>query len=198
MDSNEVKQKGNVVEGDQAGRDIHKHEHFHLPPAQQLSQMARMILKYRTEAANDSEIKVTIEQLQRWQKRPTGDVMGLEEKLRNGNRPDVIDTAIAAKDRFAKLLTKHEYSCAAQEIYAYLLAKIHQLFSSVVYTKISRGGTPEEIDKLLVTEVYDRVETILEDNPLGITPEEVVGMLFWLTGNCHLKWNSNANLQSSI
>lgn len=196
MDSNEVKQKGNVVGGDQAGRDIHKH--IHLPAPHLQSQMARMISKYRTETEKDREIKIIIEQLQRWQKRPVGDVMGLEEKLRKGKRPDVIDTAISAKDRFAKILIKHEYSCAAQEIYAYLLAKVHQLFSSVIYTKICRGASPEEIDKLLITEVYDKVEIILEDNPLDIAPDEIMGMLFWLTGNCHLKWNPNADLQPSV
>ena len=124
--------------------------------------------------------------------------MGLEEKLRKGNRPDVIDVAIAAKDCFSKILVKHEYSCAAMEIYAYLLAKVHQLFSSVIYTKICRGASADEIDKLLVTEVYEKVEIILEENPLGISPEEIMGMLFFLTGNCHLKWNCNADLQPSV
>ena len=160
--------------------------------------MSRMIAKYRAETERDREIKIIIEQLQRWQKRPVGDVMGLEEKLRKGNRPDVVDTAIAAKDRFSKILVKHEYSCAAMEIYAYLLAKVHQLFSSVIYTKICRGASADEIDKLLVTEIYEKVEIILEDNPLDITPEEIMGMLFFLTGNCHLKWNSNADLQPSV
>jgi len=196
MESNEVKQKGNVVGGDQAGRDIHKH--IYPPAPNQPSQMSRMISKYRAETEKDREIKLIIEQLQRWQKRPVGDVLGLEEKLRKGNRPDVIDTAIAAKDRFAKILIKHEYSPAAQEIYAYLLAKNFQLFSSVIFTKISRGASAEEIDKLLITEVYDKVEIILEDNPLDITPDEIMGMLFWLTGNCHLKWNRNADLQPSV
>ena len=196
MESNEVKQKGNVVGGDQAGRDIHKHIYPHAPT--HTSQMSRMISKYRAETERDHEIKIIIEQLQRWQKRPAGDVMGLEEKLRKGNRPDVIDTAIAAKDRFSKILVKHEYSCAAMEIYAYLLAKVHQLFSSVIYTKICRGASADEIDKLLVTEVYEKVEIILEENPLGISPEEIMGMLFFLTGNCHLKWNCNADLQPSV
>jgi len=196
MDSNKVKQEGNVVEGDQAGRDIHKH--IYPPAPHQPSQMSRMVLKYRTETEKDREIKIIIEQLQRWQKRPVGDVLGLEEKLRKGNRPDVIDTAIAAKDRFAKILIKHEYSPAAQEIYAYLLAKIYQLFSSVIHTKIGRGASAGEIDKLLITDVYEKVEIILEDNPLGITPDEIMGMLFWLTGNCHLKWNRNADLQPSV
>jgi hypothetical protein len=196
MESNEVKQKGNVVAGDQAGRDIHKHI-YPLAPGRP-SQMSRMIAKYRAETERDHEIKIIIEQLQRWQKRPAGDVMGLEEKLRKGNRPDVIDVAIAAKDCFSKILVKHEYSCAAMEIYAFLLAKVHQLFSSVIYTKICRGASADEIDKLLVTEVYEKVEIILEENPLGISPEEIMGMLFFLTGNCHLKWNCNADLQPSV
>lgn len=155
--------------------------------------MARMIAKYRVETSNDREVKQTIERLQRWF-RSEGDVIGLDEKLRLGEREDLIALAIEAKDRFSKCLLRHEYSPAAQEIYAFLLAKTYQIFVSIIHPHICRGATAAEIDKLLVSEVYDKVEVLLEDNPLEIMPEEVMGMLYWLTGNCHLKWAKNANL----
>jgi hypothetical protein len=159
--------------------------------------MARMIAKFRLETSNDREMKHTIEILQRWF-RSDGDVIGLDEKLRLGNRADLILLAIEAKDRFSKCLLRHEYSPAAQEIYAFLLAKTYQIFVSIIYPQICRNVAAAEIDRLLVSEVYDKVEALLEDNPLGIMPEEVMGMLYWLTGNCHLKWSKDVNLQPSV
>lgn len=199
MDANTtVKQAGNIVGGDQAAGDINKHHHVHLPPSSQRTKMSLLIEKYRTETENDKQIKVLIDRLQRWEERAVGDMMGLEEKLKKGNRPDIILTAIAAKDCFSKLLVKHEYSAAAKEIFAYLLAKVHLLFQNIVYPAIQRGVPPADIDLLLITEVHDKVEIILEDNPLGIAPEEIMGMLYFLTGNCHLKWSVDANLQPGI
>jgi hypothetical protein len=187
---NTVEQKANVVRGDQAGRDVNKPTFIYQSAA---TPMARMIAKYRVETSNDREVKQTIERLQRWF-RSEGDVIGLDEKLRLGEREDLIALAIEAKDRFSKCLLRHEYSPAAQEIYAFLLAKTYQIFVSIIHPHICRGATAAEIDKLLVSEVYDKVEVLLEDNPLEIMPEEVMGMLYWLTGNCHLKWAKNANL----
>lgn len=191
---NEVKQTANAVGGDQAGRDVNKPTYNYYAPA---SPMARMIEKFRHEKKQNQEIRKTIEHLERWFK-SNGDVMGIEEKLRRGHRPDIIELAIEAKDRFAKCLIRHQYSPAAQEIYAFLLAKTHQLFSSIIYPEICAGARSYQINQLLVDQVYGKVESMLEDNPLGITPEEVMGMMYWLTGNCHLKWSKNADLQPHV
>jgi hypothetical protein len=163
-----------------------------------LSPMTRLIVRYKTETENDQKVKRLIEQLQKWHERPPGDVMGLEEKLRRGNRPDMIDFAMLAKERFARALGRHEYSPAAQEIYAYLLAQMWVIFSELIFTKISQGASPEAVNLALLNEVYPRIEILLEDNPLGIDPAEIRGMLFWLTGNCHVKWAPDANLQPSV
>lgn len=191
---NSVDQNGNFVRGDQAGRDINKPTFVYQGT---VSPMARMIAKFRLETENDREMKLTIERLQRWFKFE-GDVLGLDEKLRLGDRTDLTEFALVAKDRFSKCLLRHEYSPAAQEIYAFLLAKIYQIFVTIIYPEICRGASAAEIDKLLVAEIYDKVEALLEDNPLEISPEEVMGMLYWLTGNCHLRWSKHANLQPSV
>jgi len=193
-DRNKVEQTGNLVRGDQAGRDVIKPTFVYEGTA---TPMARMIAKFRIETENDREMKMTIDRLQRWFK-SEGDVIGLDEKLRLGERADIIKLAIEAKERFSKCLLRHEYSPAAQEIYAFLLAKTYQIFVTIIYPQICRGSTAAEIDRLLVTEVYDKVEALLEDNPLEISPEEVMGMLYWLTGNCHLQWSKNVDLQSRV
>lgn len=190
----QVKQTANIVSGDQAGRDINTTTYVYQGRP---TPMARMIEKFRREASNDSAMSETIQLLQRWHK-ADGHVIGLEEKLEQGNRRDLIIFAMEAKERFSRSLVRHQYSPAAQEIYAFLLAKIYQIFVSIIYPEICRGVGMDKVDKLLVSEVYNQVEALLEDNPLQITPEEVMGMLYWLTGNCHLKWSKDANIQSSV
>jgi len=168
------------------------------PDANGVSPMTRLIARYKTETENDEKVKRLVEQLKKWQERPPGDVIGLEEKLLRGNRPDMIDFAMLAKERFARALGRHEYSPAAQEIYAYLLAQMWVIFSELVFTKIAQGVSQEAVNLMLVNDVYPRVEHLLEDNPLGIDLAEIKGMLFWLTGNCHVKWAPDANLQPSV
>ena len=83
-------------------------------------------------------------------------------------------------------------------LYAYLLAQVWVLFSELIYTKITQGVPADTVNLALVNEVYPRVEKLLENNPLGIDVAEIKGMLFWLTGNCHIKWAPDANLQPSV
>ncbi len=191
----QTKQTANVVGGDQAGGSIYKGNTFQLGPA---TPMSDLIAKYRMECERDAGIRQTIEELQRYRLPPEGEVIGLEEKLRQGGRPELVHLAIAAKDRFEKCLLKHEFSPAAQEIYVHLLAKVWQLFQQMVYPAICRGESPKDVDLLLGNEVYPKVEALLESNPLKLKSDEVMGMLYWLTGNCHLKWKRHADLQSSI
>jgi CRISPR/Cas system-associated protein endoribonuclease Cas2 len=185
----QTKQTGNLVGGDQAGGDIYKDNVFQVGP---VTPMSQLIAKYREECKNDADIRQTIEQLRRYQLPPEGEVIGLEVKLRQGGRVELLHFALVATD------LKHEFSPAAQEIYVHLLAKVWQLFQQVVYPAICRGATPAEIDRLLADQIYAKVEALLESNPLKIQADEIMGMLYWLTGNCHLKWKNHADLQSSV
>ncbi len=194
-DSRQTKQVANVVSGDQAAGDIFKGNTIVLGT---VTPMSRLIAKYRAEKEQNRSIRETIEVLQRYRSPPDGEVVGLAEKLRQGEREELLHFAMVAKDRFEKCLLRHEFSPAAQEIYAFLLAKVWQLFSQIVYPAICRGAAAQEIDHLLAHEVYAKVEELLEDNPLAIQCDEVMGMLYWLTGNCHLKWKRHADLQPSV
>lgn len=166
------------------------------PDTSGTSPMARLIARYNAET--DQEVKQMVQRLKQWHDRPAGDVIGLEEKLQRGKRPDMLDFAVLAKERFARALARHEYSPAAQEIYAYLLAQVWTIFSQLVFTQIARGAAPETVNLILINDVYPRIEKLLEDNPLGIDAAEIQGMLFWLTGNCHIKWTQDADLQPSV
>jgi len=162
------------------------------------SRMALLIARYKVETEKDRKVKQMIATLREYHERPEGDVIGLEEKLRRGGRPDLIDFAVVAKEKFARAMMRHENSPAAQEIYAFLLVRVWVLFTDMVYPKIVAQEPPEVIMKSLVDEVYPRLEEQLDENPLGLDLVQIKGMIYWLTGNCHLKWAPDANLQPSV
>ena len=43
---------------------------------------------------------------------------------------------------------------------------------------------------LIAQAVLHRVRRLLGENPLRLFAEEINGMLYFLTGNCHIRWVS--------
>lgn len=162
------------------------------------TRMAQLIERYKAETEKDRNLREMVAKLREWHERPEGDVIGLEEKLLRGGRPDLVDFAVVAKEKFARVMMRHENSPAAQEIFAHVLAQVWVLFTELVYPRLVAKDPPQEIGRLLVDDIYPRIDTLLEQNPLGLDQAQIKGMIFWLTGNCHLKWAPDANLQPSV
>lgn len=185
-DSNtKTNQIGNVVTGDNAGRDLHKVEHHHHHATSSLRQIAE---RYREAHRDDVVFEGFIERLQHFMADVTsGEFLGLDAKLRAGRRASYIPSAIQLKEEFTKKLYKHQFSEHAQDVFAHILAHIHVSFLNKVRPKIAAGFAIHEVDEIvhgLVADVYDQVGS----SPLNITMTEVQGMLYFLTGNCHIEW----------
>lgn len=161
------------------------------------TRMAQLIERYKAETEKDRNLREMVAKLREWHERPEGDVIGLEEKLLRGGRPDLVDFAVVAKEKFARVMMRHENSPAAQEIFAYVLAQVWVIFTDMVYPRLVAKDPPDVISRLLVENIYPRIDALLEENPLGLDQAQIKGMIFWLTGNCHLKWAPDVNLQPS-
>lgn len=162
------------------------------------TRMAQLIERYKAESEKDRNLREMVAKLREWHERPEGDVIGLEEKLLRGGRPDLVDFAVVAKEKFARVMLRHENSPAAQEIFAHVLAQVWVIFTELVYPRLIAKDPPDAISRLLVEDIYPRIDTLLEENPLGLDQAQIKGMIFWLTGNCHLKWAPDVNLQPSV
>lgn len=66
-------------------------------------------------------------------------VIGLEQKLRNGGRDDLIEIAIERKDLFAKRLVRTQLARRRQAIFIYILQKINFLFEDMVRPLIKKA-----------------------------------------------------------
>jgi hypothetical protein len=184
-----VSQKNVKAGRDVAGRDIDNsltinNQHSGRSP------LASLIQKYNEELASGTSIEAIIEKLQHWTEPDVGtEVLGVKEKLQKGERPELVEFGLKAKELFTKCLYRHQHSRAAQEMCAYLLAAVWQKFNSVIRPRILEGVPNAQIDSLVQIELVQPIEQMLDTNPLQIDQSEISGMIYFLTGNCHLNWH---------
>ena len=84
---------------------------------------------------------------------------------------------------------KNEHSETAQHIYAFLLAKVYSRFETHIYSRLNEGHPEEYINQLVDELIVKPLEDLLGNNLLHIYEDEINGMIYFLMGNCHIKWN---------
>ncbi len=191
-ENNEVTLSNNTVEnGDIAGRDVNK-------PTINIGRMSfggksqLQILYDRLEEEKKSTkgIAEMIEELQHFKSYAKDEeVIGLEKKLENGNRLKYLNFAERSKEKFSMKLLKNEHSETAQEIYAFLLAKVYRRFEDHIYPRLSEGHSEDFINQLVDEFIINPMEDLLGENLLRLYEDEISGMIYFLMGNCHIKWN---------
>lgn len=118
-----------------------------------------------------------------------GDVRGLEEKLTASERKDRIRSAERLKEQAAKLIMKWQTSGTAQEIFAMILSKLYTAFTLNVTPVVEKGAPRDVVDQLIYKEVIQAAEAFLGDNDLNLHDDDLLGLLYFLGGNCHIRWD---------
>ncbi|HIF9530254.1 TPA: ABC-three component system protein [Photobacterium damselae] len=121
---------------------------------------------------------------------PSGKVIGLEQKLINGNRQDLYNRALLLKNRFERKLAKNQMSLVEQHIYVQLLSTISSIWYSKIKPLIDIGTSKQTIDKAIYDDLIEPVHKAVVRYDTLSTSEEVSGMLYFLTGKCHLVWEN--------
>ncbi|MES3006621.1 MAG: ABC-three component system protein [Pseudomonadota bacterium] len=116
-------------------------------------------------------------------------VQGLEQKLLNANRNGQMVDASRQKELFAKQLHKHATSQAAQRIFLYLLGELLQRFRVYAKPIIEEEAPTCEIDRIVFEKVISPALQSLDRNVLDLYHDEIWGMVYYLTGNCHIRWS---------
>lgn len=187
----DVTQEGSDVGGDQVGRDKLTNNTYNyslIQSKQNISTMTRLLGQFAFEVDKDVKMQNLIEALDHYHCNLEVNVIGLEQKLKNGNRDSIIDYALRAKESFHKKLIRYQLYEAAQKINAHLLAQIESKYQLHVYPMIYAEHPQDLINHLIDKKVVEPVLEELEENSLGYTALEINGMLYFLTGNCHIKW----------
>lgn len=140
-----------------------------------------------------------IEELEEYKTKLNG-TKGLEEKLRDGKVPKpMILKALRQKDKYAKKADKFSCYEAAQQIDLQLFSVIKDKFDVFVYPMILKGASVTDVMKTIETEIVEKVREILfsesgNADSLNYTTDTIYGMIYYLTGMCHLNWTDYDNV----
>lgn len=183
-----------TVEGSQIGRDLIGRDDNSININNNFSTRATYLQdlyeRYEKEKNENPDFKELCEELDYFNSIIDGDVIGLEKKLTQGGRVKLIDYALDVKERFHKKLMKtSQYSSIAQDINVYLLTKVRRGFIMEIYTLICNNESEEKINMLITERIIKPVQEDLGINLFRYTEDDIMGMIFFLTGNCHIKWN---------
>lgn len=152
--------------------------------------LCTLMQKFKKERDENLTFDSIIDELNHYKIPPNSEkIIGLENKLKKGKREDLIEDALITKEKFTKKLLKYEHFESAQEIYAHLLAHVTYNFIMYILPKIRENKySKSEINELIDAKVIDPLFRELNENVLKIYKDEINGMLYFLTGNCHIKW----------
>lgn len=180
-----VSQSGNTAGGDIVGGD--KYSGVFQAPPNSLSRLYQILRDADKAAPYTAQIAA---QLQHYCATTTSaDVRGLAEKLTAGDRVDLIDDASLWKQMASMLIMKWQTSPVAQDILTHILSRLYFEFVFHARPAIQEGKSRAEVDELVSSKVIQPTYAMLGDNDLGLTYLDLMGLLFYLGGNCHIRWD---------
>lgn len=117
-----------------------------------------------------------------------GDVRGLEEKLSDSDRLDQLDLGMHLKESATKAIMRQQMSRTAQRIYVIILDELHTGFELIVKPYIQSGESRAAVDER-TRDLLKGISELFGDNPLELTIKDLRGLLYFLGGNCHIRWD---------
>ncbi len=149
--------------------------------------------KLNEEVTKDYRYEGVMESLQKYLTKLDG--VSMPEKLAHGGFTESeIIKATRRKDKYAKQLEKNRFYESAQWIDSQLFAKIMIEFETHVELPLIKNGADK--NTILIAVVEKVIKPVLEliniegenDTFLNYTLEDVFGMVYYLTGKCHINW----------
>ncbi len=176
---------GHVVAGDYTHTEVY---HPTIDPTPKI--LKELFENYGNEEHLDVEQHKIVEDLMRFTKPSTieGGLRDLKEKLSEGDRDNFLKAGLELKDSFRRNIERYQHSPSAQKIFAYLLAAIRTEFDGRIFHDISNYSNAELSDAILTKVIEPTLAQIPSSKPL-ITKDTLLGMLYFLTGNCFLEWS---------
>lgn len=157
------------------------------------SRLARWFRKLKEEFLKDIKLQKKLDDIKRYRTK-LPHTIGLEQKLIDGGfSKSAIDSARRKKQYYAKKATKYQYYESAQRIDSYLFAIVCNRFESYIAPMIAESRPLKEINRAVYEQVILPVMQELNENGacdecLCYTEDDIFGMLYYLTGNCHINW----------
>lgn len=153
--------------------------------------------KVMTSLKNKESVNSCIDELATFMNKKTEEsTIGLEQKLTEAGYIDFLERAMETKEHFVKLLSKNMYSISFQKI---IYAAIDEAISSFIYVIrpiIDSGSPPSQVMNRVSDQIFERLYRDVADiDEFDFEKCTIEGLVFFLTGNCFLKWAQNADIQ---
>ena len=182
--TDKVRQKNILAGRDVIGRDRIENHYY-----KKKTSLSKLFQKLEYAKEHNLKVKEIIEDLKYYSANiPDEKIIGLENKLEAGKRIDFLDYALKAKEFYARKLYKNEFFEAEQEINVFLLALVENYFQDLIYPLIKKGISDKDLKTAIHESIIVPLLNELEDDTLGFYGIDIAGMLYFLTGKCHIKW----------
>jgi hypothetical protein len=192
-------QSGNTVLGHMGGRDVNVYApsgNLHITqevaPRRERSVFRKLFDKLEQEVASDKNLTTYIRQLEVYTRHvDSEEVIGLEQKFQLAGRASQLAVAVALKESVYSDIKANVFSPTYQLIVATLMSKIHERFVTDIRPLIEAGGSRSQVDKAFSALITVPIASELDDCPQfeDVAVDFVRGMTFFLTGNCHIRWD---------
>lgn len=154
-----------------------------------LTSLEQAIEQIKKSLGGNKEVVEIIEELADYiTDSPNRKIIGLENKLTIGGRSDLKDRAVLLKNRFERRVAKNQMSLAEQHVYVQILSAISSIWHAKIKPLIDIGTSKNHIDSIVYTELVEPIHKAVVRYDTLSTSETVSGMLYFLTGKCHLEW----------
>lgn len=163
-----------------------------------VSRLGQRFKKLKEEVECNVHYNKFIEDFNRYNTKLDGHSM--PDKLKDGGflKRD-IERATYRKHQYVKKLEKNKLYETAQLIDLELFAIINLNFETYIEPLIDDGKSIQEIKISVKENIIDPITTLInedgmDDNFLNYNVDDIYGMIFFLTGKCHLNWTNYDNL----
>lgn len=179
------------VSGDQAGNNITKITNYNQIDGVKPSQVNRLLKLLSDQISKDESMVGFVDDLQFFIDNRDGEtVVGLKQKLEFCGRGAAFNDAKKKKELFAKLLMRFERFSSAQQLFAYIMAAIHETFDTKI-TPSTSSLSPQEIDAMIEAEIVDKIMAEIGEGSdhMTLNRTHIKGMIYWLADKCYVRWH---------
>lgn len=162
------------------------------------TRMASDFEKLREEILKDVK-RETIEELNYYITKLPGTKSAEEKLIDGGFRPSRIDEAIRLKELYAKKAMQYDCYPSAQQINLDLLSRIKHEFDDSIFPLIVVQHDLSIVMQQIRSKIVNPIMQMLNENGasdehLHYTEDHIYGMIYHLTGMCHLNWTDYDNV----
>lgn len=152
-------------------------------------ELAALYEKLRADGIGDASHGKFSEKLQHYMSATTdGDIRGLEAKLLESGRGEQLRAATDLKERAFKSIMRYQTSRTAQRVFTIVLSELHARFTLTVTPVIQEGADRVAVDQCIHV-ILQATKSMLGENVLEFDVMDLFGLLYYLGGNCHIRWD---------